>query len=48
MYKKIYDGDDYEKIYEVLSTSKNKKLKTNNISIEKNKNMLEFPDFEQY
>ena len=25
---KIYEGDDYDKIYEVLSTLKNKKLKT--------------------
>ena len=24
---KIYEGDDYDKIYEVLSTLKNKKLK---------------------
>ena len=28
---KIYEGDDYDKIYEVLSTLKNKKLKKNNI-----------------
>ena len=32
---KIYEGDDYEKIYEVLSTLKNKKLKINNVLIEK-------------
>ena len=32
---KIYEGDDYDKIYEVLSTLKNKKLKINNILIEK-------------
>ena len=34
---KIYEGDDYDKIYEVLSTLKNKKLKINNILIEKKK-----------
>ena len=44
---KIYEGDDYDKIYEVLSTLKNKKLKINNILIEKYKNMTENPDFEQ-
>ena len=44
---KNYEGDDYDKIYEVLSTLKNKKLKTNNILCEKYKNMLENPDFEQ-
>ena len=37
----------FYKIYEVLSTLKNKKLEINNILIEKDKNMLEFPDFEQ-
>ena len=26
-----YEGNDYDKIYEVLSTLENKKLKTNNI-----------------
>ena len=44
---KNYEGDDYNKIYEVLSTSKNKKLKINNILIEKLKNILEKPDFEK-
>ena len=44
---KIYEGSDYDKIYEVLSTLKNKKLKINNILIEKYKDMLENPDFEQ-
>ena len=43
----IYDGNDYDEIYEVLSTLKNKKLKSNNILIEKYKNMLESPNFEQ-
>ena len=44
---KIYEGDDYDEIYKVLSTLKNKKLKTNNTLIEKYKNMLENSDFEQ-
>ena len=44
---KNYEGDDYDKIYEVLSTLKNKKLKINNILIEKYKNILENPNFEQ-
>ena len=44
---KIYEGDDYNKIYEVLSTLKNKKLKINNTLIEIYKNMLENPNFEQ-
>ena len=44
---KIYEGDDYDKIYEVLSTLKNKKLKINNTLIEIYKNMLENPNFEQ-
>ena len=44
---KIYEGDDYDKIYEVLSILKNKKLKINNILIEKYIDMLENPNFEQ-
>ena len=44
---KIYEGDDYDKVYEVLSTLKHKKLKINNILIEKYKDMLEHPNFEQ-
>ena len=44
---KFYEGDDYDKIHEVLSTLKNKTIKINNILIEKYKSMLEFPDFEQ-
>ena len=44
---KIYEGDDFDKIFEVLSTLKNKKLKITNILIEKYKNMTENPDFEQ-
>ena len=34
-------------IYKILSILKNRKLKINNILIEKNKSMLKFPDFEQ-
>ena len=44
---KIYEGNDFDKIYEVLSTLKNKKLKINNILIEKYKDMLLNPNFEQ-
>ena len=43
----IYEGDDFNKIYEVLSTLKNKKLKINNILIEKYKDLLKNPVFEQ-
>ena len=42
---KIYESNDYDKIFEVLSTLK--KLKTNSIFIEKYKDMSENPDFEQ-
>ena len=44
---KIYEGNDLDEIYKVLSTLKNKKLKVNNILIEKYKDMLENPNFEQ-
>ena len=44
---KIYEGDNYDEIYKILSTLKNKKLKINNIIIEKYKDMLLNPDFEQ-
>ena len=44
---RIYGGNDYDKVYEVLSTLKNKNLKLNNVLIEKYKDMLENPDFEQ-
>ena len=44
---KIYEGNDFDEIYKVLSTLKNKKLKINNILIEKYRNMLENSDFEQ-
>ena len=44
---KIYEGDDFDKVYEVLSTLKIKKLKINNTIIEIYKNMLLNPNFEQ-
>ena len=43
----IYDGIYYDEIVKVLSTLKSKKLKINNILIEKYKIMLENSDFEQ-
>ena len=44
---KTYEDENYDKIYEVSSTLKNKKSKINNILIEKYKNKTENPDFEQ-
>ena len=44
---KNYEGDDFDKTNEVLSTLKNKKMKINNILIKKSRDMLENPDFEQ-
>ena len=44
---KIYEGDDYDEIYKVLSTLKNKKLKINKTLIEIYKDMLKNPNFEQ-
>ena len=44
---KIFEGDDYEEIYKILSTLKSKKLKINNTIIEIYKDMLKNPDFEQ-
>ena len=44
---KVYECDDYDEKYEVLSTLKNKKLKLNNTLIEIYKNMLKNPDFKQ-
>ena len=44
---KLYESDDYDKIYEVLSTLKNKKLKRNNNLTEIYKTMLQNPNFEQ-
>ena len=44
---KIYEGDDYDEIYKILSTLKNKKLKVNNKLIEIYKDTLENLNFEQ-
>ena len=44
---KIYEGNDYDEIYKVSSTLKNKKLKMNKTLIEINKDMLKNPNFEQ-
>ena len=44
---KIYEGNDFDEIYKVLSILKNKKLKINNILIEKYTDMLKNLDFEQ-
>ena len=44
---KIYESSDYDEIYKVLSTLKNKKLKINNNLIEIYKDMLQNPDLEQ-
>ena len=44
---KIYEGDDYDEIYKVLSTLKNKKLKINTVLTEKYKDLLKNPDFKQ-
>ena len=44
---KIYEGDDYDELYKILSTLKNKKLKINNILIEIYEDMLKNPNFEQ-
>ena len=43
----IKKGDDYEKIYEVLSSLMNRKIKINDILIKKYKILLEISDFEQ-
>ena len=44
---KIYEGNDYDEIYKVLSTLKNKKLKINNTLIDIYKDMIKNPNFEQ-
>ena len=44
---KTYKGFDYDKVFEVLSPLKNKKIKKNDILIEKHKFMLEKQNFEQ-
>ena len=43
---KIYEGNDYDKIYEALSTLRNEKIKIKNILIEKYKDMSENLNFE--
>ena len=44
---KTYEGNEYDKVFEVLSTLKNIKLKINNILNEKHKKMIENPKSEQ-
>ena len=44
---KICDGNGFDKIYDVLSELKNKKLEINILVIEKYKKKNEHPDFEQ-
>ena len=44
---KIYEGDDFDERFKVLSTLKNQKLKINNTLIEKYKEMMKNPNFEQ-
>ena len=44
---KIYEGNDFDEIYKILSTLKNKKLKINNIIIEIYKDLLKNRDFEE-
>ena len=44
---KIYEGGDYDEIYKILSTLKNKKIKINNTLIDIYKDMIKNPDFEQ-
>ena len=44
---KIYQGNDYDEIYTILSKLKNKKLKINNKLIEIYKDMIKNPNFEQ-
>ena len=44
---KIYDGDDFNEIYKVLSVLKNKKLKINVILSNIYKDLLKNPNFEQ-
>ena len=43
----IYEGDDFDKIYEDESTLKIKNLKINNTLIDLYKDMLLNPNFEQ-
>ena len=46
MYR-IFEAVVFDKIFEVLSTLKNEKVKIIKISFEKYKDMLRNPDFEQ-
>ena len=43
----IYESSDYDRMYEVISTLKNEKIKIKSILTEKYEDMLENPDFEQ-
>ena len=43
---KIYEGDDFDEIYKILSILKNKKLKINNTLTEIYKDMIENSNFE--
>ena len=44
----LFEGNDFDELYEVLSTLKTKKkLNKNKILIEKNEDMLEISDFER-
>ena len=45
--EKIYEGDDYDEIYKILSTLKIKKIKINNTLIEIYEDLQNNPDFEQ-
>ena len=44
---KVFEGKNYDKIYEVLSSLKNKKWKINKIVNEKNEGKCENPEFDQ-
>ena len=44
---KIYEGDNYDEIFKILSTLKNKKLKINCNLIEIYKDLIKNPNFEQ-
>ena len=44
---KVYEGDDFDEIYKILSTLKNKKMKINNTLTDIYKDMLLNPNFEQ-
>ena len=43
----IYEGNEFNKMFEALSELKNKNLKANKKLIEKRKKLNENPDFEQ-